>query len=228
MEAGGRESRPTPARRFAARLLGWTAMTDRLLFVRHGESTWNAEHRLQGQLDPPLSDVGRAQARELGPLIAAVAGDIPPERVVCSDLARARETAALLGLEPGAYDPRWREIDVGEWGGRTAAEVDAQGDELTNWRGGSRTAPGGEPWDVFGARVGAALEELVQAGGSWIVVCHGGCIRVSTARLTGADPLALGSPPNASLTTFELGGPAAARLLSYGALPDGRLPTGLY
>jgi probable phosphoglycerate mutase len=200
-------------------------MPDHLILVRHGESTWNAEHRLQGQLDPPLSEAGRAQAVELRPLVERLG--IAPDRVIVSDLSRARETAELLGLEPGIVDPRWREIDVGEWGGKTAAEVDAESDELTNWRGGSRTAPDGETWEAFMARVGDAVEELVTAGGPWLVVCHGGCIRVATARLTAAHPLSLGSPPNASLTTFALDGDRP-RLLTYGVLPDGGLPTGLY
>jgi glucosyl-3-phosphoglycerate phosphatase len=201
-------------------------VTDRLLLVRHGESTWNAEHRLQGQLDPPLSETGREQARELRPLVAGL--PVPEERIVASDLSRARETAELLGLRPGRLDPRWREIDIGEWGGKLAREIDSQSDELTNWRGGPRTAPDGETWDAFTARVSGAVDELVQAGGSWLVVCHGGCIRVATAHLTGAHALALGSPPNASLTTFELGVADRPRLLTYGTLPDGRVSTGIY
>jgi broad specificity phosphatase PhoE len=201
-------------------------VSDHLVLVRHGESTWNAEHRLQGQLDPPLSETGRRQALELKPLVERI--EVPRERVIASDLSRARETAALLGLEPGRTDPRWREIDIGEWGGRTAAEIDAESDELTNWRGGPRTAPDGETWDEFTARVADAVDELVAAGGPWVVVCHGGCIRVVTAHLTGADPLKLGSPPNASLTSFELRDTGEPRLLSYGTLPDGGLPTGLY
>src|SRR4051795_13095841 len=80
---------------------------DRLILVRHGESTWNAEERLQGQLDPPLSERGREQARTL----AGVADGLPADRVICSDLGRARETAELMGLEPGRLDTRWREID---------------------------------------------------------------------------------------------------------------------
>src|SRR3954471_23099299 len=88
---------------------------DRLILIRHGESTWNAEERLQGQLDPPLSERGREQVRALQEMIATL--DVPDERIVCSDLGRARETAELLGLEPAAYDARWREIDVGAWGG---------------------------------------------------------------------------------------------------------------
>jgi broad specificity phosphatase PhoE len=193
-----------------------------LVLVRHGESTWNAEERLQGQLDPPLSDRGREQARALLPLLDGV----PPDRVISSDLSRARETADLLGLRPARLDPRWREIDVGEWGGKTAAEIDAQGSDLTNWRGGPRTARDGETWEAFSARVAGALEELMEAGGPWLVVCHGGCIRVSVAHVTGADPLRLGSPPNASVTVLEVG--ERPRLLVYGQLPDGGLPTGLY
>jgi glucosyl-3-phosphoglycerate phosphatase len=195
---------------------------DRLILVRHGESTWNAEERLQGQLDPPLSDRGREQSRAL----RAVLDGLPDDRVVCSDLGRARQTAELLGMRPARFDERWREIDVGEWGGRVAAEVDAQGSELTNWRGGPRKAPSGESWDDFSARVSGAVDELVAAGGPWTVVCHGGCIRVAVSHLTGADPLHLGSPPNASATVFEL--EPRPRLLVYGSLPDGGLPTGLY
>jgi glucosyl-3-phosphoglycerate phosphatase len=195
---------------------------DRLIIVRHGESTWNAEERLQGQLDPPLSERGREQARAL----AGIVNGIPPERVLCSDLGRARETAELMGLQPARYDPRWREIDVGSWGGKTAAEIDAQGDELTNWRGGRRRAPDGEPWEAFSARIAGAVDELIAAGGPWVVVSHGGCVRAVAAHLTGADALHLGSPPNASTTVFEIG--ARARLLVYGSLPDGGLPTGLY
>ena len=197
-------------------------MTDRLILVRHGESTWNAEERLQGQLDPPLSERGREQARAL----TATLDGVPDERVICSDLARARETAALLGLRPARFDPRRREIDVGSWAGRTAAEIDAQGTELTNWRGGPRRAPDGEPWDAFHARVAGAIDELLAEGGPWVVVSHGGCIRVTVSHLTGADHLRLGSPPNASITVFETG--SRPRLLVYGALPDGGLPTGLY
>jgi broad specificity phosphatase PhoE len=202
--------------------LGCAAVSDRLFLIRHGESTWNAEERLQGQLDPPLSDRGREQALAL---VTKLDG-LPPDRVVCSDLSRARETAELLGVEVGRFDPRWREIDVGEWGGRTAAEIDAQSPELTNWRGGPRVAAGGETWETFSARVAEAVDELVAAGGPWLVICHGGCIRVAVAHVTGADPLSLGSPPNASATVFELG--ARPRLLVYGSLPDGGLPTGLY
>ena len=151
---------------------------------------------------------------------------IPAARAVVSDLTRARETAELLGLGDARQDPAWREIDVGAWAGRTAAEVDAEGDGLTNWRGGPRTAPDGETWADFSVRVTTALAGLLDAGGDWVVVCHGGCIRASCAHVTGGDALAFGSPPNASATVFETG--ERARLLAYGITPDGAAATGLY
>jgi probable phosphoglycerate mutase len=150
---------------------------------------------------------------------------VPRERVISSDLARARETAELLGLRPARFDAAWREIDVGSWAGRTAEEVDAEGDGLTNWRGGPRTAPDGEPWEAFAARVATALGAAL-TNGAGLVVCHGGCIRAASAFVTGGDALSFGSPPNASLTVIEAG--ERPRLLAYGVTPDGAAATGLY
>jgi glucosyl-3-phosphoglycerate phosphatase len=206
------------------RLLGCSAVPNRLVIVRHGESTWNAEERLQGQLDPPLSERGREQARDLGGTVDL--SGFAPDRIISSDLARARETAELLGVVPARYERRWREIDIGEWGGRTAAEVDAEGDGLTNWRGGPRTAPDGEPWSAFAQRVAAAVDDLAAAGGSWLVISHGGCVRAACAHVTGADHLRLGSPGNASLTSLDLG--PRRRLTTYGWTPGFGAPTGNY
>ena len=61
----------------------------RLILLRHGESNWNAEGRMQGTADPPLSAAGRAEARELAPLLDG----LRPDAVVTSDLRRARQTA---------------------------------------------------------------------------------------------------------------------------------------
>ena len=81
-------------------------LSARLLLVRHGQSTYNAQARLQGQADPPLSDAGRREAELLEPALAR----FPEDRVVTSDLRRARETAALLGYPEARPDARWREI----------------------------------------------------------------------------------------------------------------------
>src|SRR5256885_8248255 len=88
----------------------------RLLLVRHGESTWNAARRIQGQLDPPLSERGADQAVEVGERLAGhrLAG------FYCSDLVRTRQTAELIASAGGVEtvpEAGRREIGPGAWGG---------------------------------------------------------------------------------------------------------------
>ena len=116
----------------------------RLLLVRHGESTWNAEHRLQGQADPPLSELGREQAEALLPFLDGI-----PERRLSSDLTRAVQTAELLGLAGAPQDPRWREIDIGEWAGFTLDELDPE--RVAAWQRGE-LLPGRDVGRAAGAR----------------------------------------------------------------------------
>ena len=188
----------------------------RLLLIRHGESTWNAEHRLQGQADPPLSPLGRDQAAALVPFLEGV-----PARVLCSDLTRAMETAALLGLPAVPTDPRWREIDIGDWAGRTLDELDPE--HVAAWQRGERPPPNAETWPEFQTRVAAAVDEL--HGEDALVVTHGGCVRAATAHLTGADARRLAPPANASLTVLEYGG--RTRLQAYGLRAPGPETPGL-
>jgi glucosyl-3-phosphoglycerate phosphatase len=192
-------------------------LEDRLVLIRHGQSTWNADGLLQGQADPPLSDAGRGEAAALAP----VARRFGAERVICSDMVRARETAALAGHPRPQLDARWREIGVGEWAGRPLAEL-PPGSE-PSWRGGPIVPPGGESWASLSARVQNGLDELRAAGGSWLVVCHGGAIRATVAALTGADPRTMGGPANASVTVLALGADAA-QLLAYAWPLNGAVP----
>jgi broad specificity phosphatase PhoE len=180
-------------------------VTSRLLLVRHGESTWNAEHRLQGQADPPLSSLGREQATALLPFLE----DIPARRL-SSDLTRAVQTAELLGLGGAPTDPRWREIDIGDWAGHTLDELDP--DDVAAWQRGELVPPNAETFAQLQARVAEAVDEL--RGEDVIVVAHGGCVRAATAHLTGADPRRLAPPANASLTVIEHG--ERIRLHAYG------------
>src|SRR5688572_19392365 len=88
----------------------------RLLLLRHGQSTWNADGRWQGQADPPLSPLGEEQARDAARRLAP--GQF--SRVLASDLRRARQTAEILADAlrlPVEVDPDLREIDVGDWQG---------------------------------------------------------------------------------------------------------------
>jgi broad specificity phosphatase PhoE len=164
----------------------------RLVLVRHGQSTYNASGRLQGQIDTPLSDQGRAEAEALRPFLPRF------ERVVTSDLQRASETAALLGYPDARRDPRWREIDLGAWAERPIA--DFEDEQQGAWRGGPLHAGDGESWAQFVARVGAALDELE---GEWLIVCHGGVIRAALTHVTGADPQTIIGPPNTSVTVLR-------------------------
>jgi glucosyl-3-phosphoglycerate phosphatase len=183
--------------------------TDRLFLVRHGESTYNAEGRLQGQADPPLTPRGRAEAEAL-----AAAFDGMAMQAIASDLVRARETAALLGHPDAPTDARLREIDVGEWAGRPISDF-PPGSE-PSWRGGPLVPPGGEAWGELVARVGAAVDDMLDAGGGpWLVVAHGGVVRAAVTHLTGADARQLAGPANASVTVLE-----GRRLRAYAWTPQ--------
>lgn len=176
----------------------------RLLLVRHGQSEWNAGRVLQGQADIPLSDLGRAQARALAPVIAELA----PGVAMTSDLARATETAALLGYPGARRDPGLREIAVGEWQGRSIPElIETEGERYAGWRAGTHRPEGGEDWAGFVARVGAALRAGMAAAPaqSLLVVCHGGVIRAAMQLFLALHPRQILPVGPASLTAIRVG-----------------------
>jgi broad specificity phosphatase PhoE len=160
-----------------------------LVLVRHGQSTWNREHRIQGQLDPPLSDEGRRQAARLGKRLTG-------RRFVgfySSDLQRAMETAKLAGqalrIEPTPM-PEIREIFLGGWEGLRTDELAgrfpqawARWVEEPDWD----LVPGGEGSAAFEARVDAALHSLFarHREGDVLVVTHGGVIQIALHRVVG-------------------------------------------
>jgi broad specificity phosphatase PhoE len=170
--------------------------------VRHGESTWNAERRMQGTADPPLSDEGRAQALGLRRLTDALRPDV----VVTSDLRRARETAELLGLYDAPADLRWREADLGRWTGRLVDEVGAEEREAyMGWLEGTLAPPGGEAFEQTCDRVGDAVRELAASGARRVlVVTHGGPIRAACAVIARLPRSGLVAVPTASLTELEV------------------------
>jgi broad specificity phosphatase PhoE len=193
----------------------------RLILVRHGESEWNAAGRVQGQADPDLSALGRAEARLLAPLVRAQ----EPVVVVSSDLRRAADTARLLLDEPAIPDPRWRECAMGDWTGRAVDELyaDPQG-RFAAWRDGHADPPGGERWDDMCDRVGDAARALGASGAaSALVVTHGGAIRAACAVVANLGPDQLEPVGNASLTIIDLA--RGGRLVAFGVRP-GPLPAG--
>jgi probable phosphoglycerate mutase len=121
-----------------------------ILLARHGETDWNRERRWQGRADRPLNDTGRTQARQLAEVLASREIDA----VYASDLLRARETAEIvadrLGL-PVGLDPGLREVDVGDWAGRLASEIERDDPEgFRRWQEGRQGWRGGESYDEMG------------------------------------------------------------------------------
>jgi broad specificity phosphatase PhoE len=133
----------------------------RVLLLRHGRTAWNAQRRFQGHLDPPLDEVGRAQAYEVATLIAA----LRPELLVSSDSARAWQTAEIVGevAELSARgEPRLRERGLGHWEGLTREEVAVKyPDEYADWAAGRDVSRrGGETREEVAERALAAFAEL--------------------------------------------------------------------
>jgi broad specificity phosphatase PhoE len=168
------------------------ATHSRLVLVRHGQSTFNAEHRIQGQLDPPLTDLGCREAE-------AAATRFRPGDVTgfyCSPLARARQTAAAIGrglgreAEPVAG---LMEIGLGTWEGRTGTELARDEPELwAQWTNFSSwdLVPGGEGRIAFNHRVSTTLQELWDRHPEGDVVCvtHGGVVQVALHEAIGRIP----------------------------------------
>jgi broad specificity phosphatase PhoE len=161
----------------------------RLIVWRHGNTDWNAGHRVQGQTDVPLNDLGRHQAVEAAELLLR----LRPGVIVASDLRRAADTAAALAALTGltvTYDPRLRERYFGAWQGRTMAEVAAsRPDEYARWTAGADVIGGEvETLEDLGKRVAEALEAaaaLAPSGGTAVVATHGAAARQGIGHLLG-------------------------------------------
>jgi len=160
-----------------------------LLLIRHAESTWNAEGRIQGWADPPLSETGLDQARRLARRLVADGHAITA--IYSSPLLRARQTAEqlsqALGL-PVQTDDRLKENDVGQLTGLTGLEVEQQFPEWIAARRASlewTPAPEGEGRDRFAGRAVAVMMDIVarHADQTVAVVSHGGTLGVYLAHL---------------------------------------------
>lgn len=173
----------------------------RLIFVRHGETEWNAARRLQGQADVRLSAAGLRQVEALRPLVEGLG----PARSVSSDLSRALETSIALGHGAPRLDPRLREADLGAWTARPIDQLRAEeGEAYSAWRAGSYTPPEAEGWEALLRRVRLAVDELRAAGGSHLIVTHGGPIRAACLHLLDLHPRSVLPVAPASITVIEL------------------------
>ena len=160
-----------------------------ILLARHGETDWNSERRWQGHADQPLNDIGREQASELAETLTGRAIDV----VYSSDLARAHETALIVGERlglPVEVDAGLREVDVGDWAGRLVSEIeDADPEAFQLWRQGRKAWNGGESYEEMGERVVGAVLRLAarHPGQTVLIVTHGGSIRACRATAAGLD-----------------------------------------
>lgn len=152
-----------------------------IYLLRHGETLWNVEGRLQGQGDSPLTLRGIEQARRNARRLTAICPDYADYQVVASPLARTWQTAAILtetlGMDPRAvsFEPRLMEHGFGAWEGLTLAELADRPDGLWQARDADKwnfVVPGGESYARVAARASAWLAEQYPER-RLIVVAHG-------------------------------------------------------
>jgi broad specificity phosphatase PhoE len=191
----------------------------RLIFVRHGETAYNAESRLQGQLDIPLNARGRDQARSVGRILSDRLGT-EIERLertgafFASPLERARETMEIareaMGLEPGRYhlDAILKELSFGVWEGLTWPEIEVKDPKGLRARREDRWgfAPqDGESYAMLADRLRPWLDKVKEHA---FVISHGGVARVLMALIAGVPPAKAVDAPihQGKAIVFENGG----------------------
>ncbi|WP_423979984.1 histidine phosphatase family protein [Ilumatobacter sp.] len=158
-----------------------------MLVVRHGESTWNAVRRWQGQADPPLTGRGEAQAHRAA---RAALGHGPFDAVVSSDLQRARSTGAIIATELGIdlldADVDLAERSAGEWEGLTRVEIE---ERYPGFLSDGRRPPGYESDESIVGRSTDALRRLSDRHpeATLLVVSHGGIIHALEKAHAGDD-----------------------------------------
>ena len=180
-----------------------------IYYIRHGETAWNAEGRLQGAQDTSLNDLGRKQAVRAGGILADLfAREGRSEQAlayVASPLGRARSTMELvrgaMRLPPHDYtiDNRLREIGYGNWEGSTLAQMQAGDPEMFARRQADKwtvSPPGGESYAEVQTRVSDWYRQL---GADTVAVAHGGTARALMVAL------GIETPNSAADLTIEQG-----------------------
>jgi len=193
----------------------------KLLLVRHGESTWNAEGRYQGRLDAPLSERGVAQAEALAKYLAATSG-LRPAAIVSSPLSRALRTAAIVGDSVGREprtDARLIEICHGEWEGLLREEVRRRWPEVFKaWRERPETVrfEGGESLADVRERWRSFFADAVTMPSPLLVTTHDVIVRLAVLDIRGQDLSQFRTlrSANAAITEIDItnGDPKVARL----------------
>lgn len=162
----------------------------RLILVRHGQTDYNRDARLQGQIDIPLNDTGLRQAA----VLAATVAENPPDLIVTSPLSRAHDTARIVGDASGVdvrTDDAFLERGFGQWEGLKGDEIRRRWPhEHADWRA-HRHVQGLDVEDrpVVATRVASACHQLVaeNTGGTVMVVAHGAAITLGITEMLGLD-----------------------------------------
>ena len=149
-------------------------MADEVWLLRHAETEWSRTGKHTGRTDIPLTDKGREVARALRARVEGHSFAL----VLCSPLARARETAQLAGFEPSALNDDLMEWDYGEYEGLTTLEIREDRPDWFLWSDG---APGGEIPDQVAARCRRVVAEVRAVEGKVALVAHGHILRALAA-----------------------------------------------
>lgn len=180
-----------------------------IYLLRHGETEWNRQGRLQGQQNSPLTARGEAQAAAMGRALRELVGPgAAGFRIVCSPLGRARQTAAIVAAEVGcdpaaiAEEPRLMEHAFGSWQGELEADLLRRFPDFWRAREADKwnfQVPGGESYALVAARLSAWLSEQ-PADARLIAVGHGLAGRILRGlygRATPEDIFAMAEPQDA-------------------------------
>ncbi len=156
-----------------------------IYLVRHGQTAFNRDGRLQGHLDSPLTPLGIEQATRVGALLKSLIADPARWAVAASPLGRAAHTARIVadaaGLGEVTLDDRLKEIGMGAWDGLTWAEIAAAAPDIVAGAPPHELffhSPDGETYAVFAERLGAWVAEAAASRCDWVVVSHGVAGRV--------------------------------------------------
>ena len=185
-------------------------LSTRIIAIRHGETAWNVDTRIQGQLDIPLNEKGRWQAQRLG---RALAASESASAIYCSDLLRAWDTAQPIAESMGMRSistPGLRERGFGSFEGKTFVELEAAWPaETARWRQRDPdwAPPGGENLKDFCTRVLDTTNDLAakHEGEQIVLVAHGGVLDVLYRNALGLELQAT--------RTWELGNASINRML---------------
>ncbi|MEX0759183.1 MAG: histidine phosphatase family protein [Tistlia sp.] len=199
-------------------------MAEAIYLLRHGETVWNRDRRIQGQLDAPLTRLGTEQAWAMGETLRELLQDRPPAALQVSTLGRCRQSAALVceaaGLDFAAADfrPELMELHYGAWQGQRKPDLRRAQPELWARRESERWtfAPeGGESYAQASRRIADWLERLKRQEGTVVAVLHGGTSILARGLYAGLAPaglLAQDFPQNAfyrlaagTVTRFDTG-----------------------